>query len=268
MSYFDNIEHIMSGIEGWISDNTIHYPAPFPGALTRSPIVPGIMEFHNENKELKENINKWSKEVLPTLSYSETVDQITKLKNLLEPHSGRDLYLFGFIVDQIDPEYKKKFINGMFGCALNNTVETHIFSDPDSSFTKESYFVYAYRHMFINFMDSPIISLFLFLRMLKTKRTDDVLTTCEDFCGMYDDMIEKDGDKYEVKKVLNDFFFSFKKVILNEDDFNFVNNPKKVYEITKELYDKYESDHDLEYIGNYLDMLQNRIDRKPISVTI
>ena len=267
MSYFKNIEDIMYGIEGWIDANTIHYPAP-PGGLSRSPIVPGILDFHCQNKDLHENINKWSKEILPVLSYAETVDQITKLKNILEPHSGRDLYLFSFIVDKIDPEYKKKFINGMFGCVLNNSVQTHVFSDPDCSFTKESYFVYAYRRMFSNFMDSPIVSLFLFLRMLKTKRPDDVLTSCDDFCGMYDGMIEKDGDKYEIKKVLNDFFFSFKKVIINEDNFNFVNNPKKVYEITKDLFDKYETDHDLDYVGKYLEMLENRIDRKPISVTI
>lgn len=268
MSYFENIEHIMSSIEEWIDANTIHYPAPPGGGLSRSPIVPGILDFHCQNQDLKENINKWSKEILPTLNYPETVDQIVNLKKLLYPHSGRDLYLFSFIVEQIDDEFKKKFINGMFGCVLNNTVQTHIFSDPDCSFTKESYFAFAYRRMFPKFMESPIISLFMFLRMLKNNKSDDVLTLCDNFCGMYDDMITKDGDKYEIKKILNDHFFSFTKVIINEKDFNFVNNPKMVYEITKELYDKYESDHDLEYVGYYLESLLHRIENKPISVTI
>jgi hypothetical protein len=267
MSYFDNIEHIMSNIEGWIADNTIHYPAP-PGMLARSPIVPGIMEFHHQNQDLKDNINKWSKEILPTLSYTESVEQISKLKKLLEPNSGRDLYLFPFIVDQIDPSQLNKFISGMFGGALIDKIQTHIFSDPDCSYTKESYFTFAYRRMFPDFMKSPIVSLFLFLRMLKTKRSDVVLTNSDDFCVMYDGMVVKDSDKYEIKGLQNDFFFSFKKVIIDEKIFNFVNNPKNVFEITKGIYEKFESDHDIEYVGHYLESMINKIENKSITVTI
>jgi hypothetical protein len=267
MSYFDNIENIMSNIEGWIADNTIHYPAP-PGMLVRSPILPGIMEFHNQNQDLKDNINKWSKEILPTLTYTESVEQISKLKELLEPKSGRDLYLFPFIIDQIEPSQLKKFISGMFGGALIDKIQTHIFSDPDCSLTKETYFTFAYRRMFADFMKSPIVSLFMFLRMLKYKRADEVLTNIEDFCGMYDGMITKDGDKYEIKTLQNDLFFSFKKVIIDECVFNFVNNPKMVSEITKEIYEKFESDHDLEYVGHFLESLINKIEHKSITVTI
>lgn len=267
MSYFDNIAHIMSNIEEWIHDNTVFHSAP-PGMLARSPHVPGIMEFHHQNQDLKDNINKWSKEILPTLTYTDSVEQISKLKELLEPNSGRDLYLFPFIIDQIEQSQLKKFISGMFGGVLINKIQTHIFSDPDCSFTKESYFTFAYRRMFPDFMKSPIVSLFMFLRMLKSKRSDEALTNSEDFGGMYDGLFVKDGDKYEIKALQNDFFFGYSKVIIDEKIFNFVNNPKNVFEITKGIYEKFESDHDLEYVGHYLESMINKIENKSITVTI
>ncbi len=266
MSYFHDISIIMSSLEQWLDDNTIRHTPP-PGMLARSPIVPDILAFHCSNSELQEQIQKWSIEVLPGLSYDDRIYEISKLRDILTPHSGRDLYLINFILGCVAKESKEKFIEGLVGGVLTNKICTHIIKDPDCSYTNESYFVYLYRQIMNEYKNSNLSLMFPFIRMIKWNRVDVSLVECTDFSSKYEKLFEKEGENYNYCPQAKDFLMF--PTSLTEKEYKFYNNPKQIYDLVKEMMAKYEETKDIDvimlYINKYYDIFNNKI---AISVSI
>jgi hypothetical protein len=259
------ITEIMTLLPAWEEEYT-----RMPEGCLRTISSPNYGQFHRSHPKLGELVEIWSRN-LPSLSFKQQVEAVAELNKILLPGTGRDLYCIDYILENINPDVIKIFIKALVGAIFAGSVSDCVITDCSSNNNPEGLYKMTHRSNFKTFSKYGLLtSLIPFIRMIRsydkyieTAKTDerewyikmsteriaeiDLLKSCTDFSKLYDKPIfVNDGTTISYVGHPEDYFKSHP-IPLTEKIFNWINNPKEIFETTMWL----EADWTVTYAGDY-----------------
>lgn len=274
------ITSIMALLPAWETEYT-----RMPEGSLRSVSSPNYGQFHRSHLELGKLVEVWSR-TLPSLSFKQQVEAVAELNQILLPGTGRDLYCIDYILENINPDVVKIFIKALVGAVIAGSVSDCVITDCSSVHNPEGLYKMTHRSNIKTFPKYGILtSLIPFIRMIRlydkyveTAKTEtrewyikssteriaeiDLLRSCTDFSRLYDKQIlAEDGTtigyvgavifaKYGTTIAYigyPDDYFKSEPIPLTEKTFDWINNPKEIFEFTMWL----EADWSVIYAGDY-----------------